>query len=314
MIDVVIPVHRPDERFYALIRGLVQQSCQPSRIIIMYTLSGDNDDYHALENRCSDIAKGVGANTVTEVHPIAQNDFYHGRTRNRGIAYGRNPYILCMTQDAVPENRNLIRNMMDVLEMNPDVSQVYCRQNTDENAPEYIRLTQKFNYPEKIIYKGKEDFDTMGIKTIFCSNVCCMYRRDVFEFLGGFEDRVIFNEDMIFAGKAVRNGYKICYYGMNGVIHYHKYKMRAQFRRNFDLAVSQKMNSEAFEGLSSTTEGIKMVKTIIKTLMGKKCYGQVITYFFLSSAKYLGYTFGKHYEAIPLSLRRRMSGSPSFWD
>lgn len=314
MIDVVIPVCRPDERFYALIKGLLLQSCQPSRIIIMYTLSDDNDDYHVLENRCKSIAVEAGVNTITEVHPITKREFYHGRTRNYGIAYGKNPYVLCMTQDAVPENRKLIREMMDVLEMNPEVSQVYCRQNTDEDAPEYIRLTQKFNYPEKVLYKSREDFKTMGIKTIFCSNVCCMYRRDVFEFLGGFEDKVIFNEDMIFAGKAVRNGYKICYYGMNGVIHYHKYKMSAQFRRNFDLAVSQKMNSEAFEGLSSTTEGKKMVKTIMKSLVKKKYYGQAVSYFFLSAAKYLGYTFGNHYEAIPLSIRRRMSGTPSFWD
>lgn len=40
---------------------------------------------------------------------------------------------------------------------------------------------------------------TWEFKTFFCSNVCAMYRRSIYEKLGGFVKHTIFNEDMIFA-------------------------------------------------------------------------------------------------------------------
>ena len=52
----------------------------------------------------------------------------------------------------------------------------------------------------------------MGIKTFFASNVCCAYDREKFWFQGGFIQKTIFNEDMIFAGKAVlQDDYAIAY-------------------------------------------------------------------------------------------------------
>ena len=48
----------------------------------------------------------------------------------------------------------------------------------------------------------------MGIKTYFCSNVCAAYKKEVFRKLGGFERQVNFNEDMLFAAKAVQAGWK----------------------------------------------------------------------------------------------------------
>ena len=34
--------------------------------------------------------------------------------------------------------------------------------------------------------KTKEDLDTLGIKTFFCSNVCSAYRRSEYDAMGGF--------------------------------------------------------------------------------------------------------------------------------
>ena len=50
-----------------------------------------------------------------------------------------------------------------------------------------------------------------GIKTFFCSNVCAAYRREIYEELGGFVRHTIFNEDMIYAAKAVEAGYSVAY-------------------------------------------------------------------------------------------------------
>lgn len=316
MVDVVIPAYKPDGKFDRLIEALAVQSRKPENIIVMMTVSDENSqEWQVLEKKVRSILdENDGSEIALEVHPVAKSDFYHGRTRNRGVAYGRNPYVLCMTQDAVPSDSNLIERLMEVLEMYPEVSQTYARQATDEQAPEYITYTQNFNYPEIRQFKNKSHYGYLGIKTIFCSNVCCMYRRDVFDYLGGFEDKVIFNEDMIYARKAVDAGYTIVYEGNVSVIHYHKYNLRQQFKRNFDLAVSQKMNKESFAGLSSTKEGKKMVLEVLKMLWEKGDYGTAFYYVLLSGFKYMGYFFGKHYEILPYGIRLKFSSNPSFWN
>jgi len=49
------------------------------------------------------------------------------------------------------------------------------------------------------------------------------------------------------------------------VYHSHDYSARQQFERNFDIAVSQLMYKEYFEGLKSESEGIKLVKKMATT-------------------------------------------------
>ena len=63
----------------------------------------------------------------------------------------------------------------------------------------------------------------------------------------GFIKNAIFNEDMIFAGKAVmEDDYAIAYVADAKVIHSHNYNCTQQFKRNFDLAVSQADHPEVF--------------------------------------------------------------------
>lgn len=150
-----------------------------------------------------------------------------------------------MTQDAMPADSRLIENLIEPLgEELVGVS--YARQLPASDCDFIERYTRRFNYPEESRIKGKEDIPELGIKTFFCSNVCAAYRRDVYEALGGFSRRTIFNEDMILAGRMVQAGYKVAYAAGARVIHSHNYSGLQQFHRNFDLAVSQADNPEVF--------------------------------------------------------------------
>ena len=102
-------------------------------------------------------------------------------------------------------------------------------------------IQREFNYPKTSRLKSKEDLSKLGIKTYFCSNVCAAYQKDVYERLGGFVRKTIFNEDMILAGRMIQAGWKIYYAADAKVIHSHNYNCRQQFHRNFDLAVSQQI-------------------------------------------------------------------------
>lgn len=94
-----------------------------------------------------------------------------------------------------------------------------------------------------------------------------MYRKCVYEKMGGFVLHTIFNEDMIMAAHVIREGYKIAYVAQAEVVHAHKYTYRQQFTRNFDLAVSQRQYKEIFDGVKSETEGVRLVKDTMKYLL-----------------------------------------------
>ena len=83
------------------------------------------------------------------------------------------------------------------------------------------RYIRSFNYPKHSKTKALEDLEKMGIKTFFCSDVCATYRKSVYEKLGGFVDKTIFNEDMIMAAAMIRAEYNIAYVAEAKVIHSH---------------------------------------------------------------------------------------------
>ena len=87
-----------------------------------------------------------------------------------------------------------------------------------------------------------------------------MYRRELYLQLGGFVQKAIFNEDMIFAGELIQKGYGVAYAAEAKVVHSHNYSAIQQFHRNFDLAVSQADHPEVFAGIRSEGEGIRLVK------------------------------------------------------
>ena len=298
MVDVVIPVYEPTEQFYETIERLCRQTVRPDKIIIMYTISGINERETELFK--SSVAEIICRNdcedTTLEVYAVDKKDFGHGKTRNQGVMKGNSPYVLLMTDDALPADKFLIQHMLEKFEGNDrshgELSQVYARQTTTKKAKTYLKLTQKYNYPLETIYKTKEDYPTMGIKTIFCSDVCCMYRRDIWEYIGGFEE-VDFNEDMIFARRAIDAGYTVCYAADAVVIHFHDYNCRQQFKRNYEIARSQKQNPDVFEGLSSSKEGMKMVKYVLKVLLARGHVLQFFYYIVWTGFKFAGYRVGK---------------------
>lgn len=315
-IDVVIPVYRPDEKLERLIRKLYSQTLLPHAVILMVTMTGGGKELAEISGRAAAAAHGTkGAERVSLVlRGIKKEEFSHGRTRNQGIALSGADYVVCMTQDAVPKDCFLLERLLAAFSRYPRVSSVYARQTAGAQAPELVRMTQSFNYPEEDQVKNRCTYGKLGIKNIFCSDVCCMYDRAVFVSLGGFADRVIFNEDMLYARKAIDAGYQVVYAAQAKVEHWHDYTLSQQFRRNFDLAVSQKEHPEVFADLSSEAEGMRMVKRVLGLLYRKGRWGQMLRYVLVSGAKYLGYRAGLCYRRLPSWLVKRCSMTPGYFE
>jgi rhamnosyltransferase len=218
-----------------------------------------------------------------------------------------------MTQDAIPYDNNLVQKLSDAVISNQGVVAAYARQLPLEDCHEIEKYARSFNYPDSSRIKSKEDTEELGIKTFFCSNVCAAYNREIYEELGGFVKKAIFNEDMVFAGHAVNAGYKIAYVADAQVYHSHNYTCMQQFRRNFDLGVSQSQHPEVFKSLSSEGEGIKLVKRTARHLVEIK-KKRLIPYLIISSGfKYIGYQLGKRYESLPESMVLWCSSNKAYW-
>lgn len=305
-IDIIIPVYRPDGRFVQLLDRLAEQTCPASRILVINTGKAYWDAFaqnRALEEKYPSLM----------VSHIDEQDFDHAATRQMAVGMSTADLFVMMTQDAVPADRYLLERLTAPLER-PQVAVSYGRQLPAPDAGEIEVFTRRFNYPSGDLEKSKKDIERLGIKTYFCSDVCAAYRRDVFEALGGFAGSEIFNEDMIYAAKAVHSGYRIYYAAGAQVIHSHDYTGWQQFRRNFDLGVSQAQHPEIFEAVPAESTGIAMVKKTAAYLCRRKKPWLVIKLIWLSGCKYLGYRTGKRYRSLSMSTIQKCTANPRYWN
>lgn len=304
MIDVIIPTYKPGAEFVRVIRGLRNQSVKINRVIIM------NTEEAFFKGVANDLQKFIDEGFV-EVHHILKQDFDHGNTRREGIAKSKADIFVMMTMDAVPADDKLIENLIRPLS-DDKVAASYARQLPKEGASRREQITREFNYPDVSVLKSSKDYDRLGIKTFFCSNVCCAYSRRIYDKLGGFVTRAIFNEDMIYAGQAVKQGYMISYTAEAVVYHSHDYGAIEQFRRNVDLGISQADHPEVFDGFRSETEGVRMVKMVITKLIKGGRWYEVVPYVWISAWKLMGYRMGKSYKKLPRALVKACSTNPDY--
>ncbi|MBO4373669.1 MAG: glycosyltransferase [Lachnospiraceae bacterium] len=301
-VDIAIPVYHPDDNFADVIRKLEFQDIRPCRIILIHTVDEGAADLEDLTSEFENV----------EIHTIKKEDFDHGKTRNKAASYSDAPYLIFMTMDAIPADPHLVSNLLKPMaEKNVAVS--YARQLPKEGCAALEKINRSFNYPDSDIKKGKEDLERLGVKTFFCSNACACYNREVFDLLGGFVDETIFNEDMIYASKAVKAGYYIYYTAKACVYHSHNYSLSEQYHRNFDLGVSQAEHPEVFEGISSESEGMKLVrKTILSLAREKKLY-LLPGFILFCAARYLGFRKGKRFDKMSRKAVLKMTANPDYF-
>ena len=300
-IDVIIPTYHPGNEFSKLIDRLMKQTCPIHQIIIMNTEEAFwdpkwNEDYPFLE-----------------VHHIQKSEFDHGGTRKKAAEISEADIMIFMTQDALPADRNLVQNLTDALLADEQIGAAYARQLPNSECSFVERYTRSFNYPETSCVKTKADLPKYGVKTYFCSNVCAAYKKEIFEKLGGFVERTIFNEDMIYAGNLIQAGYGIAYAAEAKVIHSHNYSCMQQFHRNFDLGVSQAEHPEIFEGVPSEGEGMRLVKKTLAYLIHSGRIWLIPGFVLQCAGKYAGYLAGKNFRRLPKKLVLWCTMSPNYW-
>ena len=304
-VDVIVPVYQPGKKFSRLLQMLSKQSWPIRRIIIMNTeRSYWNEEGY----------RGIAG---LEVHHLTKEEFDHGATRDLAAWYAEADIMVFMTDDAVPQDNYLIERLVEAMfwtgKDGETVAMAYARQLPDKSCRLIERYTRSFNYPAKSSVKTAADIERLGIKTYFASNACCAYDRRIYTKLDGFVNRAIFNEDMIYAAEAIKHGYAIAYAADAQVVHSHNYTGPQQFRRNFDLAVSQADHPEVFAGLPSEGEGIRLVKKTASYLTKTGRIWLLPELVYKSGCKYAGYWLGSRYKMLPEKVILKSTMNQEYW-
>ncbi len=305
-IDVIIPVYKPGVEFLELIERLEHQSVPVRRILLVNTEQKYWEAFqydHPRRKRYENI----------KMWHISRKEFDHGRTRRDAVKRSAAPVFVMMTQDAMPADEFLLERLIAPL-ADEGVAVSYARQLPREEAGPVERFTREFNYPEESLVKSKEDIPRLGIKAFFCSNVCAAYRRDIYDRQGGFPRHAIFNEDMIYAAGCIKAGYKIAYTADAMVIHSHQYTNKEQFRRNFDLGVSQAEHPEIFGSVPSESEGVRLVKKTAQYLRDRGEGRRILPMCVTSIYKFFGYKLGKNYKRLSFRRIMKYTMNKAYWE
>lgn len=174
------------------------------------------------------------------VHQIEPSEFNHGATRNFAIGQSNGDLIILMTQDAIPADNYLLKELVQPFFDDPNVGGVYARQSP---RPEADLLTKR-NLNAWLT--GREHSDRKKIEDrltydawnpieryLFCNfdNVCSAVRRSTWERIQ-FQ-RIPFGEDIDWSKRALESGWTIAYSPKAHVIHSHDRPISYEYKRTY---------------------------------------------------------------------------------
>jgi rhamnosyltransferase len=299
-VSVIIPTRNGGRFLGPLFKTLKEQTFRPVQILVVDSSSDDDT---------SNICEAFGADLIQ----IDAKTFDHGGTRNLAASKAIGDIMVFMTQDALFENNECLKNLISPLR-DPIVAASYGRQIPREDANPVEVFARSFNYPPAEVMKGIDDLPKLGVKTFFFSNACSAVKKRVYAEVGGFPERTIMNEDMFLAAKLIMKGYKIAYQPRAIVYHSHNYPLTKQFRRYFDIGVFFSTNRWIKDMARSEREGIKYLKEEIRFLSGNSRRKWISYALADTTVRFFGYRIGLLEGWMPSSLKKRISFNRSFWD
>jgi len=300
-ISVIIPTLNAQGCLPPLLKRLAEQSVVLDEAIVIDSESKD---------ATAKIVRDAGVRLLS----IPQREFNHGRTRNIAARGVNGEFLVFLTQDALPVDEYMLKNLVDPLEKDPEIAVGYGRQIAYDWARPMEKFVRSFNYPKVSKIKGRDDIKTLGVKAFFCSNACAIYRREAFWKLGGFREDTIMNEDMEFAYRAILGGYKVSYAADACVLHSHDYTLFQQFKRYVDIGVFFSNNRVLKEYAKNESEGLKYIIQASVFLYNNKEFRELIYLFLDTIVRFLGYKVGSCYRRLPGNIIKKISMNKNYWD
>jgi len=292
--SVVIPVLNGGVRLHTVVHALRAQVPAPDSIILIDSGTSDSS------------LDGISEGAV-RVEPIS-GKFNHGSARNQALSVTSSPFLVFMTQDAVPHPEAMQKLLQPLLLEGACAS--YARQVAQPNASPLERFARGFNYPRS---GAKLEKPQEKVRKVFFSNACSAVRRDIFQAVGGFPTHTIMNEDMVFAARVQALGHQVAYVADAVVEHSHDYTLVQTFKRYFDIGVVLEQAKNELGDAGATREGKRFVRGLFTWLWANGYYAWLPRAFAESAAKWVGTSLGRKHKMLPLSVVRHLSMHRDYW-
>ena len=264
-VTVIIPTLNAEKYLEKLLISLLSQTVH-AEILVIDSGSEDQTVILAKEYASSELGR-------IRLKQISKNHFDHGGTRDFALRISAGDYVMFLTQDALPKDRYCIENLLNAFSES-DIAGAYGRQIAYPDAAPYEKKTREFNYPAQARVWREQDIPMYGVKSYFFSNTCSMYRRDIYEKVGGFDSPIITNEDMMMAAKLLHAGYALAYAPDASVFHSHRNTLMQDYQRNVNIGYVMRQYRERLTGAHADSEGLLMIRYVGKELIKE---GQILS-------------------------------------
>ena len=276
----VIPTLNPGEALPGLLDALRRQTVPPDEIVMADSESDDGT------------AEMLREEPGIRLVPVKRDEFAHGWTRDAVLRSCKTPFVVMMTQDALPADEKCMEELLRPF-MDPQVAAVCARQIARPEAKSAEKAVRAFRYPDETDVWGKEDIPRRGIRSCLLSDVCAAYRVSAYEAVGGFTYPISTNEDMLIAADFLDAGYKLAYQGNAKVWHSHDYTLRQEYERNRKIGQFLAKYGDRFGGGDITGEGLSLVRFVFARLVREGKITEVLPFCFNCAARLLGNRRGR---------------------
>ena len=280
-VSVIIPTLNAGRELRTLLDMLRRQEYPVDEILVV-----DSESEDETVNICK-------AYDAVQLIRIRREEFDHGGTRDMALRRTAGDIVVFLTQDAIPANESFLGNLVAPFSRDSMIALSTGRQLPKADATPMERLVREYNFPEKSSIRSKDDLPELGIKTFFCPDVCCAYRKEIYLHLGGFDHPLKTNEDMFFAAKVIHAGYRISYTADAVVYHSHNLTLGKQYRRNYIQGYEIEKRKEDLGIGTYSQEGLRLVRYVAGGLLKQGRFLSLIYFFADCCVRKLGNSAGE---------------------
>lgn len=300
-IAVVVPVLNGGDVWRRAAIALRAQTIMPVQVLVID--SGSTDD-----------SVGVAERAGFHVQHIDKRTFDHGGTRQRAAETLRDvDVVVFLTQDAVLAAPEALEKLIGAFNDN-GIGVAYGRQFPRPHAGVLEAHARTFNYPPASHVCRFDDRHSLGIKAAFVSNSFAAYRRSALMDVGGFPTRLILSEDMVVTARMLLAGWSAAYVASACVFHSHRYTIRQELQRYFDIGVLHHDQYWILQQFGHPEgEGVKFMRSELGYVL-RRAPWRLPEALVRSIAKYIGYRLGGAYLRLPDECRSRLSMNKGYWN
>lgn len=225
--SLVIPTKNGGGLFKRVVASLQRQTVWKDVEFIIIDSQSDDDTVET--------ARAAGAKCLT----VAASDFNHGATRDLAISHATTNRVVLLVQDATPYDDRLIETLIAALNED-NVAGVYARQIPYPDADVITKRNLDLHFTGRMARDTSEIKDLRAYAALpshqrymLCNfdNVCSAIRKDVWE--QERFGRINFGEDIDWAERVLKRGYKIVYEPKAAVVHSHDRPLSYEYKRTY---------------------------------------------------------------------------------